>query len=229
MECVSGYMKPIHAHPSSGIFLVDSATRELALDLEERSSELAGHSNRMIELCRVLGAAHGLGAGELRVFCETAPLHDVGKLAIPAEILDREGPLTDEEFEVVKLHTVVGARMLLGSRSELCRTASLIALTHHERWDGSGYPYGLVGQAIPEFSRLVSLVDQYDALRSSRSYKAAFDHDRTCSILLSGDDRTRPEHFDPAVLRSFESVEGTFADRFDELEAADSSVRTVAA
>ncbi len=207
----------------------DTATLEFANYLEASSRELAGHSSRMTALCELLGAAHGMSAGELRIFCETAPLHDVGKLAIPSDILDRRGPLTAEEFEVVKLHTVVGARMLLGSRSELCRTASLIALTHHERWDGSGYPYGLAGEAIPEFSRLVSLVDQYDALRSPRPYKSALDHDTTCAILLTGDDRTRPEHFDPAVLRTFDSVEGKLECLFVELQGYRPADTTIAA
>lgn len=198
---------------ASDIF--DNATISLGFDLEARSSELAGHSKRMTALCELLGSAHGMSEGEVQLFCDTAPLHDVGKLAIPSEILERNGPLTAEEFEVVKLHTVLGARLLLGSGSELCRTASLIALTHHERWDGSGYPYGLSGEAIPEFSRLVSLVDQYDALRSVRPYKPALGHEETCAILLLGDDRTRPEHFDPAVLLTFRAIEGEFERLFD--------------
>ncbi|MFQ5525459.1 MAG: HD-GYP domain-containing protein [Thermoanaerobaculia bacterium] len=188
--------------------------------MSAKSSELADHSTRMTAFCRILGGAHGMDELEVGLFCETAPLHDVGKLAIPTEILDQARALTADEFEVVKLHTTIGAHMLLGSRSRLCRTASLIALTHHERWDGTGYPYGLAGEAIPDFSRLVALVDQYDALRSPRPYKPAFTHEESCSILLVGDGRTLPEHFDPMVLRTFESVERDFARVFDELEDA---------
>lgn len=198
---------------------VDSS-RELTVAMSARSTELARHSTRMTALCSTLGSAHGMHPREVDLFCQTAPLHDVGKLAIPAEILEQERPLTDAEFEVVKQHTLIGARMLLGSASTLCRTASLIALTHHERWDGSGYPYGLAGERIPRFSRLVALVDQYDALRSPRPYKPALDHEETCAILLCGDGRTSPEHFAPAVLRTFEAAEARLVEVFDRLDQA---------
>jgi putative two-component system response regulator len=98
--------------------------------------------------------------------------------------------------------------------------ARQIALTHHERWDGSGYPQGLTGAQIPLAGRIVMLVDQYDALRSPRPYKPAFDHARTCAILLQGDGRTRPDHFDPRLLAAFPTVQGAFEAIYDRFRDA---------
>jgi putative two-component system response regulator len=137
-------------------------------------------------------------------------MHDVGKIGIPDAILLKEGPLNEIEWEMMKRHPMIGARLLEGSKSPLLEMARQIALTHHERWDGSGYPAGLVGEDIPIAGRIVMLADHYDALRSDRPYKESMSHFQACDVFFSGDDRARPEHFDPKLLTAFRAVQDQF-------------------
>jgi putative two-component system response regulator len=139
-------------------------------------------------------------------------LHDIGKIGISDTILLKNGPLDPEERRAVELHTTIGASMLEDSPSQLLETASEIALTHHENWDGSGYPRQLKGDEIPLSGRMVRLADQYDALRSERTYKKAYTHDRAKEIILQGDKRTQPAHFDPKVLELFGEMHADFAE-----------------
>jgi putative two-component system response regulator len=142
-------------------------------------------------------------------------MHDVGKIGIPDSILLKPASLTADEFAIIKQHTTIGERILKGSPHSMLKMGAVIAATHHERWDGTGYPYGLKGEETPLEGRIVMIVDQYDALRNSRVYKPAFDHVKTCTIILSGDGRTMPQHFDPMVLTAFDEIKDEIADIFE--------------
>lgn len=151
-------------------------------------------------------------------------LHDIGKVGIPDSILLKNGRLTPEEFDVIKTHTTIGAEVLFSTARlykesrEYLRTAMDIAESHHEKYDGTGYPKGLKGDEIPLAARIVALPDVYDALTSRREYKEAYLHDRARDIIVNGDGRTMPGHFDPVVLEAFLQVEEEFKELSDNKE-----------
>ncbi len=175
-----------------------------------RDQETGNHIKRLSLYSAAAAAELGWPALECTRIELAAPLHDVGKIAIPDAILLKPGKLTDEERSLMQSHAMTGAQLLEGSKSPVIQMAARIALTHHERWDGGGYPQGLAGEAIPVEGRIVMLGDQYDALRSPRPYKPGFSHERTMRILLEGDGRTMPAHFDPRLLECLERVQLQF-------------------
>lgn len=142
-------------------------------------------------------------------------MHDIGKIGIPDEILLKPGYLTEEEFEIIKRHTIIGSKILSGSAYPMIQISATIALYHHERWDGTGYPKSLKGQDIPLEARIIMICDIYDALRSPRPYKPAFDHQTTFQIITKGNVKTIPDHFDPDVLHAFIQIAPIFDDIFN--------------
>ena len=142
-------------------------------------------------------------------------MHDIGKIGIPDRILLKPGGFTPEEWEVMKGHSAIGAKILANSKSPYLIMGAEIALNHHERWDGSGYPGGKRGDAIPLAARIMNICDIYDALRSKRPYKPALDQEQTMSIIVNGDGRTQPEHFDPAIHSAFMQHHAVFRDIFE--------------
>jgi putative two-component system response regulator len=181
-----------------------------------RDQETGDHIKRLSLYSAVVAQDLGWSAEECKKIEQAAPLHDVGKIGIPDAVLLKEGKLTPEERTVMESHAEMGARLLGGSSSSVIQMAANIAWTHHERWDGGGYPRGLVGEAIPMEGRIVALGDQYDALRSPRPYKPGFSHDEVLSILFNGDGRTAPEHFDPALLASLGRIQEAFCGIYDD-------------
>ncbi|MCB1889837.1 MAG: response regulator [Rhodocyclaceae bacterium] len=173
--------------------------RRLGRAAEYRDNETGNHIARMSLVSRMLAAGLGWSEAECELMLEASPMHDVGKIGIPDAILQKPGRLTPEEFEIIKAHPTIGAELLSGDDSELLVMASTIALTHHEKWDGSGYPAGLAGEAIPQAGRIVAVADVFDALTSPRPYKKAWSFEAACDLIRDG----RGKHFDPAVVDNF--------------------------
>lgn len=144
-----------------------------------------------------------------------SPMHDIGKIGIPDHILLKPVSFTPDEWEIMKGHTLMGAEILGNSRSPYLQMGAEIALNHHERWNGGGYPNDKRGEEIPLAARIMNICDIYDALRSKRPYKPGYDHLKTVDIIINGDGRTQPEQFAPAVLAAFKQNHQTFSEIFD--------------
>jgi len=182
---------------------------------ELRDEDTGKHISRIGIFAARLADALGADPDFVSNIRIASAMHDVGKIGIPDSVLLKEGPLTSVEFTLMKTHTVVGRKILAGSNFPMLQMAERIALSHHERWDGTGYPQGLKEAETPLEARIVMIVDQYDALRSKRVYKPAFSHEKTCSIILEGDGRTMPSHFQPEIHEAFRSVIADFEDIYE--------------
>lgn len=178
----------------------------LATACEEPFGDAAGHAHRAGLFAHALAEELGLEPSFCRDLGFAVRLHDVGKVRVPRALLDKEGPLTVAEFEVVKNHASWGAE-LLGPHPRLA-LARQVAAGHHERWDGTGYPAGLVGARVPLGARIAAVCDVYESLRLRRPYREAMIHEDAVAVITRGDWRTSPEHFDPEVLDAFRRAEG---------------------
>lgn len=171
----------------------------LALVAEYRDDDTGHHARRVGLVAGMIAEQLGMPPEEVEVVRTSALLHDIGKVGIPDTILLKPGLLTPDEIEVIRTHTTIGSKVLSGSQSAFLQAAETIARTHHERWDGKGYPNGLQGEEIPLLGRIVSVADVFDALRSKRTYKEAVSRDEAISIVRSESGKA----FDPKVVEAF--------------------------
>ncbi|SFM02974.1 putative two-component system response regulator [Methylobacterium pseudosasicola] len=171
----------------------------LSLAVEYRDNDTGDHTWRVARYSQIVAEALGLPAELCRNLYLAAPLHDVGKVAIPDGILLKPGRLDPDEFALIKTHATIGQRILGGSSSELIRLAAEIAEAHHEKWDGSGYPKGLAGTEIPLAARIVAVADVFDALTTQRPYKEAMSFEAALACIRADSGR----HFDPACVEAF--------------------------
>ena len=171
----------------------------LGVAAEYRDEDTGVHIQRMRHYSSLLAMKLDLSDEEVALILNASPMHDVGKIGISDTILLKPDKLTDEEHDIIKQHTLIGSGILSGSSSELLNAGEVIALSHHEKWDGSGYPNGLAGEDIPLWGRICAVADVYDALTSKRPYKKAFPNEEALEIMKEG----RGKHFDPKILDLF--------------------------
>jgi putative two-component system response regulator len=171
----------------------------LAMAAEFKDEDTGDHILRISGFSALMAEKYGLSSDEVQTIRYSSPMHDVGKIGIPDSILLKKGMLTPEEFDIMKTHTSIGGRILADSKSKILETAEMIALSHHEKWNGEGYPEGLAGEDIPVSGRIVGLVDAFDALTSRRPYKDPYPVDVACKIIQN----ERGKHFDPDLTDIF--------------------------
>lgn len=199
----------------------------LAKLAEARDNDTGKHLERIQILCKLLagelqnlpGLSERVDESYCKMIFHASPLHDIGKVGIVDQILLKPGPLTSEEFEVMKTHTTIGAQTLTEVQQRFPNNRFLkmgikIARSHHEKWNGQGYPDGLQGEMIPLSARIMAVVDVYDAVRSKRVYKPPVSHEETCEIINRG----RAIHFDPVLVDVFNRLENEFRDIWSNLE-----------
>lgn len=177
----------------------EETIKRLAIAAEFRDNLTAKHIQRMSQYCAVLARRYGLDADRCELIRIASPMHDIGKLGTPDQILLKPGKITDEEFKIMAQHSEIGYRILADSDADLLKLAATIAWTHHEKFDGTGYPRGLAGTAIPLEGRIAAIADAFDALSSRRTYKPAYALDQTVDMMKA----RRASHFDPELLDLF--------------------------
>jgi len=188
----------------------------LVLATEYRDSNTAGHIMRMSQFSAMLARLKGIDKSDVRLVLHASPMHDIGKIATPNEILLKPGKLTPEEWEIMKQHATVGAQILKHSASKLLQVGEIIAKHHHEKWDGSGYPQGLAREEIPLLARICTVADVFDALTTERPYKPAYSNDVSLEMVK----RSAGIHFDPELIE-------LFVENMPEVEAIQRSVNTI--
>ncbi|MBL6946511.1 MAG: response regulator [Rhodospirillales bacterium] len=181
----------------------EDSVRHLAVAAEFRDTDTGAHIWRIGAYSGMIARQLGWTEDKAKEFELAAPLHDIGKIGIPDSILIKKGALTPEEYEAIKEHCMIGHKIMSVSDQPAMECAAIIALAHHERWDGSGYPAGLRHEEIPIIARIVALCDVYDALRSPRPYKQPMTHEKVIDIITNGDNRTQAAHFDPKLVELF--------------------------
>ena len=197
----------------------EEITLRLVAAQEYRHDETGAHIRRIGLDAEAMVRGMGRSEEYAELLRLSAPMHDVGKIGVPDSILLKPGKLTGDEFDVMKTHTTIGARILEGSNVPVLNTSRDIALRHHERWDGSGYPDGIEGEDIPEAARIVAVVDVYDALVNNRVYRPAFLEEKALAIMSE----EKGEHFDPEIFEAFLDVLPVIRDILGEV--ADASPR----
>lgn len=202
----------VRATENAFIYTIEALARAC-----EAAEEGTGHHiQRVNRYAGALAANIGCSTEFVETISNSAQMHDVGKIKVPVSILLKEGPLDRDELSIIQQHPVYGEQ-ILGDSPRL-KVAREIAISHHENWDGSGYPYGLKGENIPLAGRIVKIADVYDALRSKRSYKEKLSHGQVLKIFQDGDSRIIPDaHFDPLLLSTFFKIEHIFASIYESL------------
>ena len=199
-------MSKTHSHLKSTYQALQEAyldtIHRLVIAAEYKDEDTGGHILRMSRYSALIAEKLGLPTRDVRNIFYASPMHDVGKIGIPDSILLKSTKLSDEEFEIMKAHTTIGANVLANSKSEILQVAHQIAISHHEKWNGRGYPRGLVGDEIPMAGRIVGLPDTFDALTSRRPYKDPYPLGIAYDIIS----KERGQQFDPDVVDVFMEV-----------------------
>jgi putative two-component system response regulator len=188
---------------------------------EHKDEDTGDHVQRISYYSRELARMLGQDDAFLDTIFFASPMHDIGKIGIPDHVLLKPSAFTPHEWGIMKGHPLIGSKILRQGKSPYLKMGAEIALNHHERWDGGGYPEGKRGERIPMTARILNICDIYDALRSKRPYKPAIDHKKSVEIILDGDVRTQPDHFDPLILETFAKNHRAFAEIFETTTQSD--------